>query len=53
MKNMRNKFIAPCPKCPYKQGIVQTVVNPCSQCKLNNYSSYNQFIEQMKREKSI
>ena len=47
---MPNVLTPPCPKCPYKQGMIQTVVNPCPQCKLNNYSSYKQFIEQTKRK---
>lgn len=49
MKNKLNKSILPCTKCPYKLGIVKTLVNPCHQCKLNNYNAYKQFIEQMKR----
>lgn len=49
MKNKLNQSIIPCTKCPYKLGIVKMLVNPCQQCKLNNYSSYKQFIEQMKR----
>ena len=33
----------PCAKCPYKLGLVHTVVNPCPQCKENNYKTYERF----------
>lgn len=26
----------PCVKCPYKLGLVHTVVNPCPQCRQGN-----------------
>lgn len=31
---------APCPLCPYKLGMIKTVINPCPQCKRNNYLFY-------------
>lgn len=34
---------APCSKCPYKLGLVKTLVNPCPECRLNGYQSYKQF----------
>lgn len=37
---------APCAKCPYKLGLVETLVNPCPECKLNGYSSYEWFLKQ-------
>ena len=43
------KLIKPCEKCPYKLGIIQTFVNPCPSCKLNNYKTYEVFIEQMQK----
>lgn len=49
MENKLGKLTIPCGKCPYKLGIVRTVVNPCPQCKRNSYSSYKQFVEQSKR----
>ncbi len=30
----------PCAKCPYKLGLVETLVNPCPQCRQNGYSTY-------------
>ena len=33
----------PCAECPYKLGLVHTVVNPCPQCKENGYKTYEQF----------
>lgn len=33
----------PCHKCPYTLGLIQTVKNPCPQCKINNYQSYKWF----------
>ena len=37
---------APCGKCPYKLGIVKTLVNPCPQCKRNNYIFYKRLLKQ-------
>lgn len=33
----------PCSKCPYKLSLVQTVVNPCPQCKENGYQTFERF----------
>jgi len=41
------KLIKPCEKCPYKLGIIQTFVNPCPSCEINNYKTYDVFIEQI------
>ena len=41
------KLIKPCEKCPYKLGIIQTFVNPWPSCRLNDYKTYEVFIEQM------
>lgn len=35
----------PCGKCPYKLGIVKTPTNPCPKCKLNDYDSYERFLD--------
>lgn len=35
----------PCSKCPYKLGTVKTLINPCPQCKLNGYDSYERFLK--------
>ena len=33
----------PCPQCPYTLGLIQTLVNPCPQCKENRYKTYEWF----------
>ncbi len=38
-----SKIKPPCSKCPYKLGLVHTLVNPCPQCKENNYALFKQF----------
>lgn len=35
MKKLLYKLKALCNKCPYKSGVVQTVVNPCPRCKFD------------------
>jgi hypothetical protein len=35
---------APCDRCPYKQGLVQTLTDPCPQCKANGYKTYVEFL---------
>ena len=34
-------------------GQIQTVVNPCSQCKLNGYQGYEQFKKQLLGNKEV
>ena len=41
----RNKV--PCVQCPYKLGLIKTLVNPCPQCKLNGYRTFEQFQKQL------
>lgn len=36
-----------CRKCPYKLGLIETVANPCPQCKLNDYQAFEQFRKQL------
>lgn len=43
MKNLASKIKPPCPKCPYKLGLVHTLVNPCPQCKANGYRMFEEF----------
>ena len=50
LKEMKNKIFPPCKKCPYKLGLVHTLVNPCPECKLNNYASYDRFVKTSKME---
>lgn len=42
-KNIINKIKPPCSKCPYKLGQVKTFVNPCPECRQNNYNMFQQF----------
>ena len=41
----------PCAKCPYKLGMIKTLINPCPQCKLNGYQSYEWFLKLPWQEK--
>ena len=34
----------PCATCPYKLGLIRTLVNPCPNCKANNYAAYDRFM---------
>lgn len=43
MKAILYTMKPPCPRCPYKLGLVHTIVNPCPQCKENGYKTYEQF----------
>jgi hypothetical protein len=36
----------PCSKCPYKLGLIHTLVNPCPNCERNNYSTYEVYVNQ-------
>lgn len=44
------QFRPPCVKCPYKLGLVHTVVNPCPQCKENGYQTFERFQKQTLRD---
>ncbi len=35
----------PCAKCPYKLGVVTTPFNPCTECRLNGYKTYEWFLK--------
>ena len=50
--NLIQKIIPPCSNCPYKLGIIKTLENPCPQCKLNNYQTYEVFQKQLFRKNS-
>ena len=39
-------FDKPCAKCPYKLGIIKTIVNPCPHCKENGYSFYERITKE-------
>ncbi|EOS27877.1 hypothetical protein C804_03862 [Lachnospiraceae bacterium A4] len=44
MNDLKKK---PCHKCPYTLGLIQTVKNPCPQCMVNGYQSYQWFQKQL------
>lgn len=45
--DLHHKINPPCLECPYKLGIIKTVVNPCPKCKLNGYWTFEQFRKQI------
>ena len=46
MKRLIHHITPPCAKCPYKLGLVHTVVNPCPHCKENDYQTFEMFQQQ-------
>jgi hypothetical protein len=42
-KKPKRRIFAPCKKCLYKLGLVQCFKNPCPQCKLSGYVTYDFF----------
>lgn len=46
MKKLIHQMSPPCTNCPYKLGLVQTLANPCPQCKENGYQTFEQFQKQ-------
>ena len=49
IKEQIRRMTPPCAKCPYKLGRVQTVVNPCPQCRENGYRTFERF----QRERTV
>ena len=43
LRRFIQQFNPPCDKCPYKLGLVQTLINPCPQCKENGYQTFERF----------
>ena len=43
LMRLLNKFIPPCPECPYTLGLVRTLANPCPDCRENGYATYERF----------
>ena len=43
IKKLIYKIKPPCSKCPYRLGLVKTLVNPCPQCMNSNYQTYERF----------
>ena len=46
VKDLIHHMNPPCAKCPYKLGLVQTLINPCPQCKENGYQTFERFQKQ-------
>ena len=46
LNDLFHQIKPPCDKCPYKLGLVYTVVNPCPQCKANGYQTFEIFQQQ-------
>ena len=49
IKKLFYKIHSPCSKCPYKLGVIKTLINPCLQCKMNGYSAFEQFQKQISK----
>lgn len=43
MNQLIHQIKQPCAKCPYKLGLVQALINPCSQCKESGYQTFERF----------
>lgn len=43
LNDLLRQIKSPCDKCPYKLGLVQTLINPCPQCKENGYLTFERF----------
>lgn len=43
MKKLMYSVVPPCDKCPYKLGLVRTVVSPCPSCQDNGYQAFEMF----------
>ena len=46
LNDLLHQIKPPCDKCPYKLGLVQTLINPCPQCKANGYQMFERFQKQ-------
>lgn len=40
----------PCSRCPYTLGLIKTLTNPCPECRMNGYRSYEWFQKQLSGE---
>ena len=49
VKQLIHQIKPPCDKCPYKLGLVQTLINPCPQCKESGYQMFEQFTNNVSR----
>ncbi len=47
LNDLTHQIKPPCAKCPYKLGLVQTLMNPCPQCRENSYQMFERFQKQL------
>lgn len=52
-KNLIQKIRPPCPDCPYRRGLIHTLVNPCPACRENGYRAFAQFQKQQLEEAPV
>lgn len=52
LKEIITQKKVPCGKCLYKLGLVETLANPCPECRMNGYRSYEWFRKQLSGERS-
>lgn len=50
IKKLLYQIKPPCHRCPYRLGIVKTVVNPCPGCRLDGYQPYERFRKQAQKQ---
>ncbi|MCI8537533.1 MAG: hypothetical protein HFF18_02585 [Oscillospiraceae bacterium] len=47
LKKLIQQIKPPCPDCPYKQGLIHTLVNPCPACRENGYETFARVQKQL------
>ena len=52
-KGLARKIKPPCQKCPYKLGQIEAIKNPCPECKMDGYKSYERFADMLSRGELI
>ena len=45
IQDLKYKIKKPCKECPYKLGLVETLKNPCPECKENGFRTYERLIK--------
>ncbi|MDE7245660.1 MAG: hypothetical protein K2O18_17040 [Oscillospiraceae bacterium] len=45
LKEVMDQLNPPCRRCPYQLGLVQTLDNPCPQCKRQGYELFKRFLK--------
>ncbi len=50
LNDLIHQIRSPCAKCPYKLGLVQTLTNPCPQCREDGYQMFERFQKQLSGE---